>query len=124
ERALRILDRDASVVSGNDTKWFIHAPAHARDRNERPTPNAQRPTSNLKEISERFLDFPSSFYFGAASARNDRRQSGSLSDRRDHFELNRNWRRQRCDLNGRAGRTWLARPGEIFGVKSIIGWKI
>src|SRR5205807_7632331 len=92
--------------------------AHARDRNrnERPTPNAQRPTSNLKEISERFLDFPSSFYFGAASARNDRRQSGSLSDRRDHLELDRDRRGQRAHLNRGARWIWLARSGKLFGI--------
>src|SRR5438874_1246523 len=44
----------------------------------------------------------------------------SAKDRCDHFELDRDWRRKRCDFDGRASRIWLALAREILGVEFVV----
>ncbi len=47
-----------------------------------------------------------------------------FSDCRDHFELDRDWRWQRGDFNGRPRWVRFAVAGEIFGVEFVIGRKV
>ena len=56
ERPFEIRDGNARVIGGDDAEGIILTPAHDRNRNERPTPNAQRPTFNSKAVSSRVAE--------------------------------------------------------------------
>src|SRR5215471_13189035 len=51
-------------------------------------------------------------------------KNGCLSNRRDHLQLNSNRRWQRTDLNRSASWIRFAGSGKIFGVDSVVDWKI
>src|SRR6266513_1036002 len=48
----------------------------------------------------------------------------SAKDRCDHFELDRDWRRQCRHFDCRPRRVWFALAGEIFGVEFVVDRKI